>query len=263
MDPLLFPWGPIRSQTYEWNGKTYIKTREEKQAQSHVARARARTLPPPARPPTPDEMQDQVYALYKRDHHVSGNEKPRFDVATDIAEDERIERVLVHGRDLVVFGKGFKGGAGYAYLTLEQFNEPSDVVDLSARDITDDGKAEIFVRGVMRSKAPKESGIKPGTIVGREVLLVYSVGPRGISRVFGAETGREIAGKRVQGAVAFLPGAKGLDIEVRPGQAFGFTDRTYPFTQDRDKVGGLEPLLLPWGGAAQARYHWDGTQFVR
>ena len=262
MDPLLFPWGPIRSQVYEWNGKTYIKTREDKQAQSRVAR-RARALPPVARPPTADEMQDQVYALYKRERRVNGNEKPRFDVATDLAEDERNERVLLHGRDLVVFGKGFKGGQGYAFLTLEQFNEPSDVVDLSARDITDDGKAEIFVRGVMRSKAPKESGIKAGTLVGREVLLVYSVGPRGIARVFGAETGREIAGKRVQGSLAFLPGQKGLDIEVRPGQAFGFTDRTYPFTQDRDRVGGLEPLLLPWGGGGLARYHWDGSQFVR
>jgi P-type Ca2+ transporter type 2C len=263
MDPLLFPWGPIRSQTYEWNGKTYVKTREEKQAQGRVARSRARALPPPARPPTVDEMQDQVYALYKRDRKVKGNEKPRFDVATDLAEDERNERVLLHGRDLVVFGKGFKGGAAYAFLTLEQFNDPADIVDLSARDITDDGKAEIFVRGVMRSKAPKESGIKPGTMVAREVLLVYSVGPRGIARVFGAETGREVGGKRVQGALAFLPGQNGLDIEVRPGQSFGFTDRTYPFAQDRDKVGGLEPLLLPWGGGALARYHWDGAQFVR
>jgi Ca2+-transporting ATPase len=263
MDPLLFPWGSIRSQTYEWNGKTYIKTREDKQAQGRVARSKARALPPPARPPTPDEMQDQVYALYKRERRVNGSEKPRFDVATDLAEDERNERVLLHGRDLVVFGKGFKGGAGYAFLTLEQFNDPSDVVDLTARDITDDGKAEIFVRGVMRSKAPKDSGMKAGTVVGREVLLVYSVGARGISRVFGAETGREVGEKRVQGALAFLPGAKGLDIEVRPGQAFGFTDRTYPFQQDRDKVGGLEPLLLPWGGGALARYHWDGSQFVR
>jgi hypothetical protein len=265
MAPLLFPWGPVRGETWEWNGKTYVKTREDKQAEGRAARtaSKARALPPPARPPTPDEMQDQVYALYKRDRRLNGNDKPRFDVATDLAEDERNERVLLHGRDLVVFGKGFKGGQGYAFLTLEQFNDPSDVVDLSARDITDDGKAEIFVRGVMRSKAPKESGLKAGTVVAREVFLVYSVGPRGITRVFGAETGRDLGGKRVQGAVAFLPGPKGLDIELRPGQAFGFTDRTYPFSQDKDKVGGLEPLLLPWGGGALARYHWDGSQFVR
>jgi hypothetical protein len=208
-------------------------------------------------------MQEQVYALYKRDRHVVGRERPRFDLAVDLAEDGRPERVLLHGRDLVVFGKGFKGGAGYAFLTLEQFADASDIVDVGARDITDDGKAEIFVRGVIRSLAPKEMGLKKGTVVEREVMLIYSVSGQGIARVFGAETGRGLGGKRVQGTLAFLPAARGLDIEVRPGRAFGFTERTYPFNQDQSKVGGLEPLLLPWSGAPQSRYHWDGSSFVR
>ena len=168
-----------------------------------------------------------------------------FDVATDIAEDERIERVLLHGRDLVVFGKGFKSGA-VRDLTLEQFNDPSDVVDLSARDITDDGKAEIFVRGVMRSKAPRRFGDRAvRTVVGREVLLVYSVGPRGISRVFGAETGREIAGESACKARSrSSPVRRGSISRCAPGRHSGFTDRTYPFAQDREKVGGLEPFAL-------------------
>jgi hypothetical protein len=272
MDPLLLPWGTVKAQIYEWNGKSFAKVREEKQAprgapsgsSGAVAESsRPRSLPAAARPPTPDEMQDQVYALYKRDRHVVGREKPRFDLAVDLAEDPRTERVLLHGRDLVVFGKGFKGGAGYAFLTLEQFADASDIVDVGARDITDDGKAEIFVRGVIRSLAPKEMGLKKGTVVEREVMLIYSVTPQGIARVFGAETGRGFAGKRVQGTLAFLPASRGLDIEVRPGRAFGFNERTYPFNQDHAKVGGLEPLLLPWGGAAQARYHWDGSTFVR
>jgi hypothetical protein len=204
-----------------------------------------------------------VYALYKRERRVVQREKPRFDLAVDLAEDSRPERVLLHGRDLVVFGKGFKGGQGYAFLTLEQFADASDISDLTARDITDDGKAEILVRGVIRSPAPKELGLKKGTVVEREVMLVYSVTQQGIARVFGVETGRAIAGKRVQGTLAFLPGARGLDIELRPGHAFGWSERTYPFNQDRTKVGGLEPLLLPWGGASAARYHWDGAGFVR
>ena len=94
-------------------------------------------------------------------------------------------------------------------------------------------------------------------------MLVYSVVPQGIARVFGAETGRAMGGKRVQGTLAFLPGAHGLDIEVRPGRAFGFSDKTYPFGQEQGKQGGLEPLLLPWSGAQPARYHWDGAAFVR
>jgi phosphoserine phosphatase len=271
MDPLLLPWGTIKSQIYEWNGKAFAKVREEKQApgagsssrSSAVAESsRPRSLPAAARPPTPDEMQEQVYALYKRDRHVVGRERPRFDLAVDLAEDQRTERMLLHGRDLVVFGKGFKGGAGYAFLTLEQFADASDIIDVGARDITDDGKAEIFVRGVIRSQAPKELGLKKGTVVEREVMLIYSVTAQGISRVFGVETGRGFGGKRVQGTLAFLPAARGLDIEVRPGRAFGFTERTYPFNQDHAKVGGLEPLLLPWGGASTARYHWDGSTFA-
>jgi Ca2+-transporting ATPase len=272
MDPLLLPWGPIKAQIYEWNGKTFAKVREDKQAPGSVASSRSpsagessprASLPPAARPPSADEMQEQVYALYKHDRHLGGRERPRFDLAVDLAEDARNERVLLHGRDLVVFGKGFKGGAGYAFLTLEPFAEAADISDVGARDITDDGKAEIFVRGVIRSLAPKELGLKKGTFVEREVMLVYSVTAQGIARVFGVETGRGFSGNRVEGTLAFLPGAHGLDIETRSGRAFGFTERTYPFNQDRGKVGGIEPLLLPWGAAPPARYHWDGTAFVR
>ena len=272
MDPLLLPWGTIKTQIYEYNGKSFAKVREEKQVPtsgsssrpSAVAESsRPTSLPPAARPPTPDELQDQVYALYKHDRHVIGRERPRFDLAVDLAEDSRKERVLLHGRDLVVFGKGFKGGAGYAFLTLEPFADAGDIVDVGARDITDDGKAEIFVRGVMRTLAPKELGLKKGTVVEREVMLIYSVTAQGIARVFGVETGRGFGGKRVQGTLAFLPGAHGLDIEVRPGRAFGFNERTYPFNQDHAKVGGLEPLLLPWGGGSLARYHWDGAAFAK
>ena len=165
MDPLLLPWGTIKSQTYEWNGKAFTKAREEKQAAGvrPIARnrrpaaesARPMSLAPVARPPTADEMQDQVYALYKRDRRMISKERPRFDFAVDLAEDGRKERVLLHGRDLVVFGKGFKGGAGYAFLTLEQFTDARDIIDVAVRDITDDGKAEILVRGVLHACLPR------------------------------------------------------------------------------------------------------------
>jgi hypothetical protein len=272
MDPLLLPWGTIKAQIYEWNGKAFAKAREEKQAPGSAPSAKSQggggesahavSMAPAARPPTADELQDQVYALYKRERRLISKERPRFDFAVDLAEDTRKERILLHGRDLVVFGKGFKGGQGYAFLTLEQFTDARDIVDVSVRDITDDGKAEIFVRGVIHAMSPKEAGVKP-TTVDREVMLVYSVVPQGIARIFGAETGRSMSGKRVQGTMAFLPGAHGLDIELRPGQAFGFSQKTYPFGQEQGKQGGLEPLLLPWSGATAAHYHWDGSAFVR
>jgi hypothetical protein len=54
-----------------------------------------------------------------------------------------------------------------------------------------------------------------------------------------------------------------MDIELRPGRAVGFTEKSYPFGQDRTASGGLEPLLLPWGGEPPARYHWNGAAFVK
>ena len=105
--------------------------------------------------------------------------------------------------------------------------------------------------------------MKPGAVVDREVMLVYAVTPRGITRTFGVETGRALGGKRVQGALALLPGTHGFDIEVRPGRAFGFNEKTYPFGQDQARPGGSSLSSCPWGQTAAARYHWDGASFTK
>jgi Ca2+-transporting ATPase len=272
MEPLLLPWGPVKAQTFQWTGTGFAKVREEKRARGAAAPAMAAEteLAPAApvqtvrsHPPLPEEMQEQVYALYKRERRVPAGDKPRFDVVADLAEDARGERLLLQDRDLVIFGKGYRGGAGYAFVTLDQFADPADIADVSARDITGDGKAEILVRGVVRVSPSKELKLGKGAVVEREVVLVYGVSPQGISRVFGAETGRALGNRRVAGTLAFVPSGRGMDIELRPGRAFGFTERTYPFGQDRGPSGGLEPLLLPWGGQPAARYHWNGASFAR
>lgn len=286
MDPLLLPWGSVKSQVYAWNGSAFAKTREEAQA-PHAGAAPSRasdrraqpsspsSLPPAPHKPSADELLDQVYALYRKERHVA-NDAPRFDFAIDVAEDARPERVLVHGRDLVVFGKGYKGGVGYAFLTLQQFAEPSDIADVTARDLTGDGKAEILVRGVIHAVTAKDdsSGKKkqkgqkrgeptepPREPVDREVLLVYAAAPAGFTRVFGVETARTLGAKRLQGSLAFVPTARGMDIEIEPGHAFGFDERSYPWPEDAGPVGGLEPLILPWSGHGPARHRWDGSAF--
>ena len=55
--------------------------------------------------------------------------------------DARPERVVLLGRDVVVFGPGYKNGTGYAALSLSQFASDDDVKELSARDLTGDGAA--------------------------------------------------------------------------------------------------------------------------
>lgn len=255
-DPVLLPWGTIKSQTYKHDGSKFTKSAEEKQEATAAPAAPATTAAPVAKPPAPSaaELLDQVYALYKKDRGASG--KPKHDLAIDVAGDKQVERVLVHEKDVVVFGKGFKGGTGYSYLTLQQFASGSDITEVTARDVTGDGKAEIIVRGVLHANAPKEAG---GGTVDREVLLVFQLQGDAIKRIFAAEVGRGIGTNKVAGAVSFASNS----IELGPGRFTGWTEKTYPFNQDIQPVGGYEPLILPWSGAKAVKYKWNGTAFAK
>lgn len=256
-DSVIFPWGTIKSQTYKYDGNKFVKSSEEKQdATPPPASAGATTASPVAKPPAPSaaELLDQVYALYKKDRSATG--KPKHDMAIDVAGDKQTERVLIHDKDIVVFGKGFKGGTGYSYLTLQQFASASDITDVTARDVTGDGKAEIIVRGVLHANAPKEAG---GGTVDREVMLVFQLQGDAIKRIFAAEVGRAIGANKVTGVVSFASNS----IELGPGKFTGWTEKTYPFNQDITAVGGYEPLIIPWGGAKGVKYKWGGTGFSK
>ncbi len=268
MGGTLLPWESVKSKSFKWQGDG-IKPAGETTWTPKVSAAKGGPAPrvraaegpaqPPApRPPTSDELLDRVYALYKKDRGT-GNERPRFDFVTDVAGDGGPERVLVHERDLVVFGKGFRNGTSYAFITIG-VPDAKDIVDVTARDLTGDGKAEIIVRGVLHAKASKALG---GASVERYALFVYGVEGDALVRVFAAETGRAVEKDRVLGSVEFAPGDHGgTRIELRPGHAVGWTEKTYPFPVDTTTAGGLEPLLLPWGSPSPRRYKWDGKAYV-
>ncbi len=266
MASALLPWESVKSRTFAWQGNS-IEAVDEKSWKPKLTRggralpvgqaARGPTAPPPPRPPSPEEMLERVYALYRKDRGV-GAKKPRFDFVTDVVADRQPERVLVHGKDIVVFGKGFKGGTSYTFITIG-VAEPGDVLHATAHDLTGDGKAEIIVRGVLHAKASKELG---GDVVDRHALFVYQVAGEQLKRVFAAETGRALGEKRILGTVAFQPSEKGLRIELRPGRAIGWTEKSYPFPADQTAAGGLEPLLLPWGDGGARRYRFSGQGYV-
>jgi hypothetical protein len=267
MGSALLPWESVKSRSFKWQGDGFKPAGESswtpKQGAAKGARPAAKAAPvgpaapPPPRPPTSEELLDRVYALYKRDRGTNG--KPRFDFVTDAAGDTGPERVLIHDRDIVVFGKGFRNGTSYGFITVG-VADGKDIVDATARDLTGDGKAEILVRGVLHAKASKGLG---GGTVDRYGLFVYSVQGDSVVRVFAAETGRAVDDKRVLGSVAFVPGARGaLGIELRPGRAVGWTEKTYPFPEDTTAAGGLEPLMLPWGSGSARRYKYSGSAFV-
>jgi hypothetical protein len=258
--PLLLPWGTTESTTYTFVGGRLTKTAETKQAATPAPAAPtptpATTPARPAVPPPPSaaELQKAVLALYQREHRTTG--KPRFDLVANVVGDAHPERVLLWGRDLVLFGKSYKNGVGYAYLTLAQFAAESDIVEVTARDLTGDGHAEIVVKGRLHATAPEGAG---SGVVDREVLLVYRATSDGLARVFAAETARAMGKKRVAANVELS--AQG--VALSPGKATEWTEKSYPFNQDQGPVGGYEPLPLPWGGTKAARYHWTGSSFAR
>jgi hypothetical protein len=274
VEPILFPWGGVKSQTYKFDGSKFAKAKETTQ-QSQVPASAVSSLaggagatadkppPHPAEPPTPKvaqggDLAGQVLDAYRREHGVDASVTPKVDLKVQVAGDPRPERVVLIGRDIVAFGPGFKGGTGYAFITLQQFADASDVSDLSARDLTGDGAADLVVRGVRHQST--DSGQ-----VDQDVMFVYEVSKSdSIARIFGIETAREQGSKRVQGLVQFIPapGNKTFDILAAPGRATGWTEKTYPWAQDQPGSGQVEPLLLPWGGIKSVRYTWNGSAFT-
>lgn len=281
MDAALLPWDAIKDKTFEAEGSEFKKVAETRQKPGSgkspgdrkggkSASGRTRTAskalgadagsgadaPPPPRPPSAEEMQDQVYALYRKDHKVKSS-KPRFDFVTNVAGDGANERVLIHDKDIVCFGKHFRDGMSYISLSMGVASA-EDVIDVTARDLTGDGKAEILVRAIVRMKASKELDNKP---VERLVFFAFQVKEDAIKRVFAAETGRAFDGHLILSGLRFLEGSRGTEIEIVPGLANGFTKGTYPFPEDMTPAGGYEPMPLPWGTLGTRRYRFDGSKF--
>jgi hypothetical protein len=267
MGATLLPWESVGSRSFEWKGKGFESAGETGYEPKPFGKAGAGKKksprasdepapPPPPRPPSADELLDRVYALYKKERNVGGG-KPSFDFVTDVAGDRGPERVVIHGKDIVVFGKGFREGTSYAFISVG-VADPKDILHATARDLTGDGKAEIIVRAVLHAKASKELG---GDVVDRHALMIYAVQGNGLVRIFGAETGRSLGKDQIVGAVSFTPLRRGFEIELRPARAIGWTERTYPFPPDTTAAGGLEPLLLPWAGGSR-KYRYNGSAFV-
>jgi hypothetical protein len=274
MESALLPWDPIGSQTYAWQGGHLVKAGETSHTPSAHGTAKGEkrpavrhrepsepsntvAVPPAPRPPTTDEMLDQVYAMYRKDRHVK-KAKPRFDFVTDVAGDTTNERVLVHDKDIVCFGKGFREGTTYVY-TAVGVASPDDIIDVTARDLTGDGKAEVIVLGQLRAKAGKELD---DASVDRAVLFIFQITETGVRRVFAAETARSVSDKTILSGIRFLPRETGMLIELTAGRSLGFTPKSYPFPDETQAAGGVEPVVLPWSKQRNRSYRFDGDRFA-
>lgn len=263
-EPILLPWGTVKARSFKFDRERFEKTSEVAQA-GKAAPAPAAKDPPasnvesaPSPSPRSADLGKQVLEAYYKDAGVTAGSKPRFDLEAQLAGDAKRERVVLVGRDLVILGPGIRNGMGYARLSLSQFESDKDVSEVTARDVTGDGLAEILVRGA-RHVAPAGGGER----VDVDGLFIYQVRGDGMARILSIETGRGQGNRRVQGLVQFVPakGGKGFDVDVRPGAAKGWTEKTYPWPQEKPG-GAMEPLLLPWGKVPQMRYTFNGTAYA-
>ncbi len=288
---VLLPWHSVSSRTYAWQGRGFEMV-DEKSGKPLMDGPPAKgnrlwsgSAPPPGfggssgpssddggrpdepgaaveaaprpRPPTANELMDQVYELYRAERGAK-KLKPKFDFATNVAMDDAVERVLIHGKDIVVFGKKFLQGRSYAYTTLG-VEKPEDVLQVTATDLTGDGRAEVVVHGVIRAQASKKLG---GDVVNRHAVFIYRILESGIQRIFAAETGRAVGDNMVLAVLKFVPAGDVVRIELLPGRAVGWTKDSYPFPEDRAPYAGLEPLPLPWTQQPVRVYTYTDGKFV-
>ncbi|MBW2456663.1 MAG: hypothetical protein JRI68_19260 [Deltaproteobacteria bacterium] len=260
---VLTPWGTIASQTYQVRGGKFVLTNEKTKAPDRPPPPKPTAHQPEPPPPSTntggsgESNMERVYGLYKKQRKVRG--RARFDMRANLVGNKAIERLVVHNRDLVVFGDGYRGGRGFAAVTLAQFEKSRDIKSVTTRDVTGDGRHEIVVRGELRAPMPEDLG--PGEMH-RTVVMVYKVKGNHFDRVFAAEIGRRIENRRIEAKIRFKKSGR-YRIELKPGRAKGYTERTYPWLQKEVPTDDFEPLLLPWGGIDRVRLRYDGSVFVR
>jgi hypothetical protein len=258
IEPLLTPWGAAARRTYRWDGKRFALAEEEPNPDAAAAVASAATKPGASRAqapaPEPERIvhteppgMDALVAAFRRDRAIAAGLAPRFVQHANVAEDRRIESLMLFGTDLLVIGDGYREGSGYFYFGLP-VQAASDVQRVFTADVTGDGRRELFVRHKQRIGD-----------VQRELLLVYRFDDQGMTPLLRAEVRRAQGEASVGNIVDIVRDGKSWALRVAPGVARGWDASSYPFVSESSDA--YEPLRLPWKDRA-ARYRFDGSVLI-
>jgi hypothetical protein len=270
----LLPWGPTSARRYTYRGqkltlaeetptKGYKNRAPEKGVSQRPKAAQtsapAKSTRDPSAAVTAPQL-DRVYGLYKKSRGP-GIGPVRAEFWQDVAEDERVERIVWQDRDLLVLGDGFQGGTKFAAATLP-VKDAKDILNVSLLDVTGEGKLDLVVHAVLHAQAG--DALKSQAVV-RQVLFVYRVDSGLITQVFATEVGRALGKQQVLGAFRLLDVAGHPTIELLRGRALGFTEETYPFreepSQKAQSGATIRPLLLPWSTITRRRFSFSAGEF--
>ncbi len=106
--------GAVTAQSFKFDGQKFL---ERERGHADAARTAAAAAPTaaairPVEPPdalvrSGGDMSKSLFDLYKKDRGVSGDTKPKADLV-NVGGDGRPERVVLIGKDIVVFGPDTK-----------------------------------------------------------------------------------------------------------------------------------------------------------
>jgi len=250
--PMLLPWGPIRSRRYRWSGSGFTQTSEQRNPRyrppaepssaSSSSGGGRRATAEPAEPSGPSAQ--DLLAEFRRRNSIRRGTQPQPRLSTNVAGGREPETIHVYGRHLVIVGPGIQGGRSWLDYEIPAASD-SDVVSVRAADVTGDHRAELLF--TVRQHFDQ---------VTRDVLIVHQVTPRGFPRLLQVEVARRSGTAFVQNEVH----TRGGHLVIHPGRAREWNAETYRFT--RAPNDSVEPLLLPWSDSP-ARYRLRGGQLRR
>jgi len=192
---------------------------------------------------------DELVAAFRETRGVPASTRARFVTHANVAEDSAIESLMLFDRELLVVGKGFRGGTGFFYFGVPAASG-KDILRMFTGDVTGDGRREIFIR--IRQFVGE---------VQREILLGYTFAGDALQPILAQEVRRAQGGDSVGNIVrlARARNGRGFALHIAPGVAHGYTRESYPFvTEATDAYGAL---LLPWLHE-EVVYRWDGGQLA-
>ncbi|MDH5674562.1 MAG: hypothetical protein OEZ06_20715 [Myxococcales bacterium] len=255
LEPMILPWGKVMGRVYRWDGTRFALEKEEENPDykppthataSTSSGSRESSVLRTASHAKPVGVDDLV-AAFRKARGIPKGLEPRFVRHVNLAEDRRLESLMLFGDHLLVVGKGYRGGSGYFYYQL-----PVAAADHIQRvftgDVTGDGRREIFVRYKQLIDD-----------VQREILLVYTMGKDaadgGVQELLRVEVRRARGGDSIGNVVALVPDGRHWALRIKPGRAEGWSQGSYPFVAE--SLDGVQPLLLPWQHRA-TRYAYRG-----
>jgi hypothetical protein len=258
-EPILLPWGDVKSRTYAFDGARFAVVDEQKrpapklQATTNTLALTSQPAPAvlearrePAQSAAPAGLA-AVLAQFKRDQGLPPAAEPERQLRANIWVGGAEEELFAFGGTLVLAGPDLGGGNSYLAYKLP-VTAATDLLYLGAADVTGDGLREPLVR--------ISQPLSGAANVRREVLLVLRADAQGR---FGRILAVEVARRQGENAITNRVRSERGTLLIEPGQAQGFSQASYPFLNEA--TGGVDRLLLPWLDGPRA-YRLEGERLV-